>query len=479
MPGLFTSLLSAADSLQVFQRALDVAQQNVSNASTPNFARQEIFLKAKPFDVDGGLVGGVSVGAVRTARDQYADAAVQRQLSAWGFYDSKSTHLGRIESAFDVTGQTGISAALEKLYQSFSAWSLTPNSHFARQTVLDNAQQLGTAFQETAARLRESVTDVDRQLRTTVGSINEIAARIGDYNQKLRHQFADDSGVQASLSADLDELSKLMNFTTLTQSDGSLEVLLAGQTALVVGDNVYPIRVESYTPADPPPVNASAPPSVRILAADGRDITAQASQGSLGGLLEVRNRVLPSSLGDAWQPGGLNQLAQAIADRVNAILSAGQIAAGPPEQAGIPLFQYDAAHPTAAAETLTVNPSITPDQLAAIDPGPPPVSNGIALRLSALENSAAPADQIQGYTYTAFYAAMAAGAGQQSKNAADDAGLHEQLVTQSRNQRQQISGVSLDEEAMFLMQFQKAYEATSRMISVLNTLTEETINLLR
>jgi flagellar hook-associated protein 1 len=57
--------------------------------------------------------------------------------------------------------------------------------------------------------------------------------------------------------------------------------------------------------------------------------------------------------------------------------------------------------------------------------------------------------------------------------------VQQSAVAQAQNLRQQNSGVDLDEEAMTLVQYQRAYEANSRMITVLNSLTQTVIDLLR
>ncbi len=89
----------------------------------------------------------------------------------------------------------------------------------------------------------------------------------------------------------------------------------------------------------------NATPDARILDSNGQDITSHISQGSLGGLLNVRNTVLPSLQGNGQQQGALNQLAQQVADRVNSILTSAQTAGGQP---GTPLFTYSAASPPAS-----------------------------------------------------------------------------------------------------------------------------------
>ena len=55
----------------------------------------------------------------------------------------------------------------------------------------------------------------------------------------------------------------------------------------------------------------------------------------------------------------------------------------------------------------------------------------------------------------------------------------QQLLTQAQGVREQTSGVSLDEEATRLIQFQRAYQASAQLLSVLNQLTGTVINMLQ
>jgi flagellar hook-associated protein 1 FlgK len=121
---------------------------------------------------------------------------------------------------------------------------------------------------------------------------------------------------------------------------------------------------------------------------------------------------------------------------------------------------------------------MTPDQLAAIDPGPPLVSNGIALRLAALASPTSAADEINGYSYAEFYGNIASVVGRQSQDAQTQLAVQQQTVAQARNLRSQASGVNLDEEAATMVEFQRAYSATSKMVSILDELTQATINML-
>jgi flagellar hook-associated protein 1 FlgK len=128
--------------------------------------------------------------------------------------------------------------------------------------------------------------------------------------------------------------------------------------------------------------------------------------------------------------------------------------------------------------SLQVSSTITPAQLAAISPGPPEVSNGVPLALSQLADPTSANDEISGLSYTQYYAGMASNVGTLLDNANSNLQTQQSAVAQAENVRQQISGVSLDDEAVLLIQFQQAYEASSKLINVLDQLTEDTMNML-
>jgi flagellar hook-associated protein 1 FlgK len=472
MGGLFGSLNSSLQALQAFETALNVSQNNVSNSSTPGYARQTVQLEAQPFNITQGAAGGVKAGSVQSTDNIYADQAVRDQLSEQGNYNAQSSALGSIQSLFDVTGQSGVIGALNNLFQSFSAWSATPTSTAAQQSVLTNAQALAQSFQSAAASLSQTTTNLDGQITSTVQQINSLASQIQQDNLQIQQTSTPDAGLQANLQATLQSLSQLTDATVTYAPNGTATVLLGGQTPLVIGATLYSIQA-SFT--DPTPgTNPSAVANAHILNSSGQDITSQVSQGSLAGLLTVRNTVLPSLQGNGTQTGALNQLAQTVADSVNQILTAAQTPTG---AAGIPLFTYNNATPVDVAQTLAVNPNITIGTLAPATPGTPPVINGAALALSNLGESTNPAYQINGQTIVQFAAAAAAQVGQQASDATNGENLHTTLLTQAQALQTQISGVSLDQEAIQVMELQKGYEAAGKMVTVIDSLTSTLINM--
>jgi flagellar hook-associated protein 1 len=345
----------------------------------------------------------------------------------------------------------------------------------ARQTVIDHATDLAGSFQQAATGLQRVEQDTERQLQQTVTQVNNLVGQLQGYNTRILDGDRSDAGLESQVYSTLEQLSQFVDIHATQQADGSVTVLLAGQTPLLVASQQYTIGSTFRQPDNPPPVYDRAPAEAHILAADGSDITALVTTGQLGALLTVRNQVLPAYIGDAYQPGGLNTMAKQFADRVNQLLTSGNVSE---VQGGMPLFTYDTTNDTNVAKTLSVDPTVAPGQLAAIDPGPPEAANGIPLALARLSNPQDAVDQVNGETYTQFYGNMASRIGTALNNATGQQQVQQSAVAQAQNLRRQSSGVNLDEEAMMVVEFQRAYQANARLIAVLDQLTQDTINIL-
>jgi len=476
MSNLLSVLMSSSGSLDAYTKVLEVTQNNVANASTPGYAKQSLPLLAMPFDLLLGSSGGVMTGPQQSARNEYAEQAVRQQNTGFGREQQAAGSLTALQTLFDISGNTGIPNALNRFFQSASAWAQTPSNEAARQTVIARAADVAQNFQSTAIGLQNLAHNTETQLSSTVDQVNQIVGQLQAYNHQILQSASRDSGIDTQVHSLLENLSQFVSFSAVQQSDGSTTILMNDATPLLVGERQFQLRVGLSVPASA--INQSAPASAYLLAADGADITAKTTDGQLGALLDMKNRVLPSYLGDANRVGDLNSMAKQFADRVNALLTTGNISDGPPPQPGVALFTYDTTNDTNVAKSLAVDPTVTPSQLAAISPGPPEVSNGVPLALSQLATPLAAADEINGVSYNEFYGGMAANVGGQLQSANDGEQVQQALLAQARDQRQQISGVSLDQEAMTLVEFQRAYQANSRFITVLDQLTQDTINIL-
>src|SRR5580698_1216721 len=238
MSNILASLASAGNALDVFQQALSVVQNNVNNSSTPGYATQTLNLEAQPFVVTGGLTGGVAAQGLLDSRDDYAEEQVQQQTQSLGYYTAQAQSTGTVQTFFDVTGTGGLPSALNNLLSAFSAWSVTPNDPTAEQTVLSSAQSLAGSINGLANSLSSTSQQLDTQIGSTVTQINTIAQQIQQYNEQVVQSSTPDPGAEANLYSALDNLSQLANFSTVTQTNGTVTVMLGGGTPLVIGDQV-------------------------------------------------------------------------------------------------------------------------------------------------------------------------------------------------------------------------------------------------
>ncbi|HXM42066.1 MAG TPA: hypothetical protein VN924_12490, partial [Bryobacteraceae bacterium] len=356
MTSLSSTLLGASSALDAFQYALGASQNNIDNASTPDYASQTVDLQAAPFDPAVGLSGGVLDGSLADTRNLLAESDVWQQASAQGDASAQSNALTAVQNAVPVSAGSGIPAALTTFFSDVSAWSAAPASGSAQQQVMVAAGSLAQSFQSTAAAVAGASSSVTQNIGTTVSQINQATSQIAAVNAQIQNGGSKDEGLQAQLYSSLETLSGLVNIGVLQQPDGAVNVTLSSGAALVMGSQSYALTASNAAPPSTS-TDPQAPPDIDIQAADGSVVNGQITSGSLGGLLQVQNVTIPGLIGDATQPGALNTLAASVATQVNAIVTEGSVSAGPPP---VPppsgLFAYDAGSASAAASTLTVNP---------------------------------------------------------------------------------------------------------------------------
>lgn len=451
MGSLFTSLSNSTNALDAYSRALQVVQNNVTNSSTPDYATQTATFEALPFDLASGDPGGVVSGPDQDSRDIYAEQNVQDAQSSLGSSTQQAADLSAISNLYTVNGTSGIGPAIDELFSGFSALSVNPNDTTTRQAVLNDATTLTQSIQQVAGGLGSASQQIASNAQSQVSEINTLATTIAQINgDGIRDpQGGTNAGLDAQLYSSLEQLAQYTNFTTVQQPDGTTTVLIGGQTPLVVGNQADAIQG-----------NFSSPQAT-ILDSTGRDITSEIAGGQLAGSLDDYNNKVPSYV------TGLNTLAQGIADQVNAALNNGVDQNGnPPTQN---LFTYN---PIAPALTIAVNP-LTPDQLTAALPAAPG-GNGNALALAALGS----ATTLNGTTFAGYYGQLGGQVGTDSANATSSQTSDTSVLTQSQTLRSNVSGVSLDDQAAELIKFQSAYEAVSKMITILDNLTSDVIGMI-
>jgi flagellar hook-associated protein 1 FlgK len=450
MGNLMASLLASANAMRTFERGMGVVENNVTNVSTPGYAKQRLTLLAQPFEIETGLPGGVTLDEAQSLRSEYAERTVRQYVGSQGRYSQQATDLGRVEMLFDATGESGIPGALSDFFQSISSWSVSPNDQVARQSVIDQAGVVAQSFNQTAAGLMQASADMNSQATSVVGNINRLVGQILDYNKQVRANAssANDAGLDATVNSTLEQLAEYTDFTAIKADDNSYTLFIGGQTLTLIGDRQYPVTA------------AVSGQQIRILDAQSRDVTDQIQGGRLASIIEVKNSEIPQYMQQ------LNRLAAATADQVNSILATGLDPAGQH-----PLFTYGASGSEAATLSVT---GITPGQLASAPPASAGGNTNIVLLAELGQKTV-----IDGFTLTGFYGSLAGQVGRDLSQAKTNQSTQEGLLAQARSMREDISGVSLDEEAARLMEYQRAYQAAARLVSTLDELTETLMSMIQ
>ena len=178
MASLLSTLLVSAGALDAYSQSLDVVQNNVSNANTPGYAAQTQSLEALSFDANTGSYGGVRAGQVVSSRNEYAEQAVRQQTTLLGTATQNVSSLTSLQTVFAISGNSGISYALNNLLSSFAAWAQSPSDTTTQQSVLNNASDLAEAFQQAASSLGTVRQNTESQIGDTVGQINQLAGQL-------------------------------------------------------------------------------------------------------------------------------------------------------------------------------------------------------------------------------------------------------------------------------------------------------------
>ena len=453
MGGILGTLSSSAGALSVFEREFNTVENNITNANTPGYTDQNLQLTALPFDPAEGTTGGVVSAGLVNSRSEYLEQNVRNQQMFSGASQQTAADLAQVQPLFDPNAANGVAGSLSSFFNSFSALSVNPNNASSRQAVLAAAGAVAQSFNRAASGIQQVAGGIANQTSAVVTQINQLAGQIAALNRQFQNDAAAtaDPALDAQMHSALETLSSLANFSVIKTSDGSYNVFLGGQTPLVLGTQQAPISA------------AFSSGQTEILDSQSNDITSQITGGSLGGMLADSNTTLPGYLAQ------LNGLAQTFADQVN-----GQLAQGLDQSGTAPvnnLFSYDQAGDAAA--TLAVNSAVTPDQIAAASAASPG-GNGNAVAVADLANTPA----VNGATFTQAFANLTSRVGSDVASAQQSQSEDQDLVTQAQQQRQQASGVNLNEEAAKLLQFQQSYQAVGQMVTVLNSLTQTILSIL-
>lgn len=433
-----SDLLSiGASGVRAYQTALSTVSENIANTGTAGYTRRTTTL-AEVSSINGGINGrsasngsGVMIAGIARSADAYRSQAVRSAGTDLAKTETGVTWMNRIESSLT---DNKLGDRLTSFFGAAQTLSADPTSVPARAVMLESAGAAAAAFSATGKALDGAATSLDLSATQGVQSLNSLGTALAKINDGIaRSQVGSSSAAQLADQRDqvLEQMSTLTDVSTAFDELGRATVRLGGAsgTVFVAGNDSGQANFAR---------NQDGAVQFTVTRA-GVTSDLAPTGGALAGMAEGALRITAARQ-------SLNTIAGDFTSMVNGVQAQGRDLDG---KAGTALF----ATGTSATD-ITV--SLTdPRGIAAAGAtgGSRDASNLTALQ--AVRTSG-------GFeTKTTNLIAGNAAALEQRKTVADAQGaIRDGAVSALAS----ASGVDLDSEAVDLLRFQQAYQASSRVI---------------
>lgn len=438
----FASLHTALTGLRASQVGLDTASHNIANANTVGFTRQRVVLTARPAyqSLVGPIGTGVQVSDIARTRDQFLDARVRAASASSANAGTTAELLGKLEDVL-AEPENGITVELTELWAAFEDLGLDPSNAGARRQVISSLEALANRINTIDAGWAQLGADTEQRLAVAVDQVNDLLRDVAQLNQDIAATLAREGTPNDLLDARdvaIDELSRMLGVDEVTvvhDSGGKVRLSVGG--VVLVDENSDPAAMPKleWDPDGTPP-----------LAFDGQAVPAL---GEVGALVSFLQSDLPT-----WR-ADLDDFVAQLSTTLNTQHATG-LDRGTPPGPGKPLLvggagtlQVGISHPDEIAAGLTgaAHDGGNADALAAL-------GSGIDDRITALVTDL----------------------GRQVSGAVRLAEGQDALAASASYARSNQHGVSLDEEMVSLVQYQRSLEAASRMMTAIDSALDTLIN---
>ncbi|WP_026479003.1 flagellar hook-associated protein FlgK [Alkaliphilus transvaalensis] len=507
MRSTFLGFNTATSGLFAAQRALDVTGHNIANVNTPGYSRQRLNqTQANAMRLPGGrgmLGTGANPISITQFRNEFLDFKYRSEVSSLGFWETKADGLRFLEAIFNEPSDTGITTVMDELFSSFQELSKNPENLTTRALVRQRAISFTNTVNHTYNQLEKMAVDLNFDINTTVNAINSYADQIAILNNQIYRAEVDGShanDLRDQRNLLIDELSKLVNVEVVEVVDsnafagskGSKMVLQINGQALVSHDRTYKLDASTEQPSSFDPELMMR----QIRWANGDALDIRGLSGELRGLLDLRDGDSDSRKGVPFYIGELNKFVTKFAEEINDIHRSayglnGEFIAGignDTDGGGYLLFtsgkkfsseMYDGgvlqSH-LITAKNIQISLDIDADSnkiasAARIDllPG----DGSVALKLGELRHKSSMFEQGKPED---FIKSLISNLGVDTQEAIRMTTNQQFMLQQIDNQRQSVSGVSIDEEMSNMVRFQHAYNASARMITTMDEMLDVVIN---
>ncbi len=456
------------------------ASHNIANVNTPGYSRQrQIIATEFPVAGSGGFLGaGVRQVTVERAEDPFIQQQLLRHGGQLGATSAQADALQVIEQIVGTGGTNGLGATLNAFYDAWSdlASATTPGAPLERAAVRTSAEALVDQFHSLDAQLRDQMRAVDERIQGLLPRVNDLLQQIETLNGEISAMEVTDPANDLRDQRDglLRELGSYLDIDVRDGDRGRVEVSLRNGVPLVSGGNAWTLF------AAPDPTNPIDPRFVRVYAQNGlssADVTSLIGAGELGGLIGARDVTIAGAL------RSLDEIAFNVSATVNTVHATGVGANG-----AVGDFFAQPAQVVDSSRDLALSASIlaSTDAIAA-GPTGAAADNRTALAIAGLRTTRAALYVVGDALGTPTgpvrsvldqFSAVITDIGSQARSASANRAQLDSVMETLQNRRDEIVGVSLDEEVTRLVELQAAFQANSRVISMVSDLLGELVDVI-
>lgn len=441
----------AYSGLQANQLAMTTTGQNVANVHTPGYSRLAPNMVSIAGQGAQSAGGGVQVTSLRRLTGEFQNQQLWRANTEMNMHASAQQYLGALEGLMSGEGSS-ISIGLDQFFATLSELTVSPESVALRQQVITEAGNLGRRFSGLAGNIDSQIRALQEQRDGMAVQMNGLLENLGQLNGRIVAGEAvgdDTSALRDHREVLIGDLSQFASIRINEVADGSITLSLGNGQPLVVGTTASQLEVTRLANGEQ-----------QLLLSFGKTEFPLA-QDRLGGGLGGLHRVEFESLRPTLE--SLHDMAGTLAVSVNEVLADGYDLHD--NHPGKPLFVYDAGSITGMLSTTDLSASELALSSSAEEVG----NNDVLLDLLELrlETITLNGNQV---TLNDAYAGMLGRVASDSRE--NQAGLQTATTVraQAQAQRDSISAVNLDEEAVNLMTYHQAYQANMKVISTANQL---------
>jgi len=462
MGGLLNTLEIASSSLLASRAGIETAGVNISNVNNPGYARQRVIVEPRRDPTGAGT--GVEVVGVKSLRDSILDEQLIRETSNQAYLEhfQRTLQIGQVllgqqidrqsatpeadSAARNLGGQMAIASGFSEFYNALQAVSVSPTSVADRQVLLLKANQLTDKFNSVETRFTSLKSDLNTDLNNRIKQANELIGFTA--RAAMDNSLASTTGgglAQDTLQMRLEELGGYSSIKTQFNDQNQITVSIDGIE--VIKNNLTVGKLEGAEDAD-------GGIQVSVLNSESNNTAKLTGQGSIQGLVKARDTVLQDLRQD------INLMATNLIEGMN---SAHKLGVSLDGSTGLDFFTGT------DASNIAVNKDLVADvrklQLSAnTDTG----DNTVAVNL--LKWLEAPQQGLGKMTVAQHYNQAVATYGQEMANINNRLADQEVITHMLTQQRAGVSGVSLDEEMTSMIQYQRAYQGSAKLISTINEL---------